>query len=311
MSISKLYKYCALSDEYTLSNLKNDIVHYSIPKFFNDPFDCFCGYNPNTYMEEVLIGILLQEYADMDDELQECLYKIILNKPLDERESVLFSNFMKLKDNCGVDKESFFSNDSETRIRNLYKLLTKNNDDQKFLEVCKKTVFQERMYTAINQTFVITCFCEIHDNPLMWSHYADRHRGICIEYDLNMLPNNHSLLKTLYPVNYSKKRPCLPTGITLDAHSELVINIPTLTREQIVKTLITKSTVWASEKEWRSIDCASNLDNNNLVLPIISKVYLGANISSSDKEEIEKICLIKKIPVVQMKLSCCNYELVT
>ena len=104
MSISKLYKYYALSDGYTLSNLKNNVVHYSTPIFFNDPFDCFCGYNPNSYMEEVLIGILIQEYADMDNELQECLYKIILNKALDEREIALFSNFMKSENSCGVNK---------------------------------------------------------------------------------------------------------------------------------------------------------------------------------------------------------------
>ncbi len=146
----------------------------------------------------------------------------------------------------------------------------------------------------------------------MWSHYADRHRGICIEYDFNILPNDYYLLKTLYPVNYSKKRPCLPSGITLDSHNELVINIPTLTKYQIVKILTTKSTVWASEREWRSIDCVSNLDNNNnLVLPIISKVYLGANINIDDKKEIEKICLAKKIPIVQMKLSYYKYELGT
>ncbi len=144
MSIEKLYKYCALNNEHTLNNLKNDIVHYSTPKFFNDPFDCFCGYNPNKYIEEILIGILIQEYADIDDELQECLYKIILNKPLDERETVLFSNFMKLENNCGINKETFFSNNPEIRISNLYRLLTKNNDDQKFMKVCKKTVFQEK-----------------------------------------------------------------------------------------------------------------------------------------------------------------------
>jgi hypothetical protein len=38
----------------------------------------------------------------------------------------------------------------------------------------------------------------------MWSHYADHHRGFCIEYDLESLgDSNHFFRKNLYPVLYS------------------------------------------------------------------------------------------------------------
>ena len=30
----------------------------------------------------------------------------------------------------------------------------------------------------------VLCFCEEWHNPLMWSHYADKHRGICLGFDV-------------------------------------------------------------------------------------------------------------------------------
>jgi hypothetical protein len=36
----------------------------------------------------------------------------------------------------------------------------------------------------IHQTIGILCFCPSWENPLMWSHYADKHRGICLGFDM-------------------------------------------------------------------------------------------------------------------------------
>jgi hypothetical protein len=29
----------------------------------------------------------------------------------------------------------------------------------------------------------ITCFCKVRDDILMWAHYADKHKGLCFEFD--------------------------------------------------------------------------------------------------------------------------------
>ena len=31
----------------------------------------------------------------------------------------------------------------------------------------------------------ILCFCENWKNPLLWSHYADKHKGICLEFEVS------------------------------------------------------------------------------------------------------------------------------
>ena len=35
------------------------------------------------------------------------------------------------------------------------------------------------------EQFGISCFTTKHDNFLMWSHYADNHRGVCLEFDFS------------------------------------------------------------------------------------------------------------------------------
>jgi hypothetical protein len=52
------------------------------------------------------------------------------------------------------------------------------------------------------------------DSPLMWSHYADQHRGVCVEYDVSELTSTD-----LHEVSYGTSRRVLASqirGWTLD-----------------------------------------------------------------------------------------------
>ncbi|MBW4891470.1 DUF2971 domain-containing protein [Mucilaginibacter sp. HMF5004] len=50
----------------------------------------------------------------------------------------------------------------------------------------------------------ICCFSEIQDNLLMWAHYSNCHKGVCIEFDVEKLKTIHQELKR---VNYQKLMP--------------------------------------------------------------------------------------------------------
>jgi Protein of unknown function (DUF2971) len=41
----------------------------------------------------------------------------------------------------------------------------------------------------------VACFSNTNNNVLLWSHYANKHRGICIEYDLEKVVEEH-----MYPM---------------------------------------------------------------------------------------------------------------
>jgi len=49
---------------------------------------------------------------------------------------------------------------------------------------------QENSCNRSSDWWAVTCFSERRDSCLMWSHYADRHRGIVIEFDSQHLPFN-------------------------------------------------------------------------------------------------------------------------
>ncbi len=76
--------------------------------------------------------------------------------------------------------------------------------------------------------FGMLCFSAGWDSPLLWSHYADRHRGICLGFDIG---DDH-----VTPVKYVKTR----TPIR-----------PPFTEETMRRLLFTKYSGWSYEVEWR------------------------------------------------------------
>lgn len=49
----------------------------------------------------------------------------------------------------------------------------------------------------------VACFSRSHDNILMWSHYADGHSGICVEFESDECP----ILNCVRKVDYSENCP--------------------------------------------------------------------------------------------------------
>jgi len=89
----------------------------------------------------------------------------------------------------------------------------------------------------------VFCLSETHDNLLMWSHYAQNHTGAVIK--LLSLPEVDSPVIVAQPVRYTTQMPRLTFAALMDfdkARKEIIENIT-----------LTKSEVWAYEKEWRII----------------------------------------------------------
>ena len=45
--------------------------------------------------------------------------------------------------------------------------------------------FQSQLKPDLNQTFGILCFSRNWTNPVLWSHYAEKHRGLCLGFDVS------------------------------------------------------------------------------------------------------------------------------
>ena len=159
----------------------------------------------------------------------------------------------------------------------------------------------------LRNTTGVSCLTEADDSLLMWAHYANNHRGICVEYDLMEI--NSVLNFTAIPVVYSKERSCFnffdPSSIEKD------------TLKLFIHSLTSKSPEWDYEKEWRIIrDKAAcsfhwNADKKGALLDMIQprSITLGCMAQPEYEQEIKKYCSSNGINLYKMEKDITQYKL--
>lgn len=151
----------------------------------------------------------------------------------------------------------------------------------------------------------VACLSENYDTVLMWSHYANNHKGICVEYKL--LDFNKNLHFTPIPVIYSNKKNTL---------NRLRFNyIEYDIMSFFIKSLVCKGESWKYENEWRIIRedkaCDEQWDDKNhgalldSVQPV--SVILGCNADSKFEEDIKGMCKSQEIRVYKMVKGTSDY----
>ena len=140
--------------------------------------------------------------------------------------------------------------------------------------------FEDSEWKAMREAKKKVRICSLSktcDNALMWTHYANEHKGCCLELEI---PN--TTWKEL-EVKYETAMPKLYTGIDLDEAIETVFGI--------------KSDFWSYENEVRYVKivpCTVNEKPFKADMPIrIKRIILGIRVSKESKERIERI--VRKI----------------
>ena len=111
----------------------------------------------------------------------------------------------------------------------------------------------------------ICSFSSTYKPILLWSHYANQHRGIAIEVEVNT--QNHP---NLHKVNY------VPTIPELNFDQD-----PNPTPLQV---LTHKVDIWSYEQEYRFI-----AEENSLQLNNITGIYFGIRVRNNPKQRIREI----------------------
>ena len=153
--------------------------------------------------------------------------------------------------------------------------------------------FNDKIFNLIDEKFGVASLTSSNNNPSMWSHYADKHKGICIEYDFsNILDSSNNYSMFLYPVSYQSVR------VTLDENILDKVDLKDIEKQGkddliqlFLKGLFTKHDSWKYESEWRSITLLKISDNEarNIKVPKISALYLGNKMETRMKDQISKI----------------------
>lgn len=90
-------------------------------------------------------------------------------------------------------------------------------------------------YQSFVTTVGIYCLSEKNDDLLMWSHYSDSHRGLCLQFDAS---TEKTIFWEAFKVSYQEDYP--------------VVNIMNMDKsEEFRKAILTKSGHWSYEEERR------------------------------------------------------------
>lgn len=174
------------------------------------------------------------------------------------------------------------------------------------------SIIQERLKSSSfksHQNVGVLSFSEEETNILMWGHYADSHKGICIGFDSSELSFTFKEMPLLPErVNYPEDNE-YPKWNPIDIYKKG--SSISMSEEMIDQIYFTKSLDWIYEKEWRIIFPESGNTSQSINPNAIVSVHLGCEITESHKETIIKWSLLRKRKpkVYQMNKDKTSYSL--
>lgn len=167
------------------------------------------------------------------------------------------------------------------------------------------------MYDHIDKHFGITCFSKKSDIALMWSHYANKHKGFVIEYDLsNLAVEDAEKLSFMLPVKYDNKRPKLDV-YSLQKFKDLTGNpeVMDFAVNTLFEILFVKAKEWNYEKEIRVITYISDESDRRVGFNYIKSIILGVNSSENVTELLSNLCREKGYDLLKYELHEDEYKL--
>lgn len=222
-----LYKYCTIN-RHTLNMILFNEAYFSLPKDFNDPFDC--------------------------NIIPELIYT-------PEEQKKFIAKFKEER------------NGTEEKCLNLFKK-TKETFEQEF----------RGTYENIRKKLRIFCLSAVNNNVMMYSHYADKHRGICLEFSVIKDP----FFEVMDYVRYENK---IPIFHPFSEDMNLIL------KELPIIEVLTKSCSWCYEEEWRIMKPGPNPDIHKFPSNILTSIIFGYRTQPTERLLIEKIIKDRAITV--------------
>lgn len=263
---TSLYRFMRLN-EYSIASVKNATFWLASIDSLNDPYESSLLFRKGDYFRSILCSNSFIESFHKNYNWQ--LSDAEINKVLESTDP-----YQTFREVCrshgwvvGATEQEFYKDENE-------------ND-------WKKNV------ATVRQISKICSFTERFDSVLMWSHYAEQHKGICVEYDFL----NSKDWDYLEPVYYSDKLFNLSARNSLNTNQLLAAS--------------TKSKDWEYEKEWRVI--ATTREPMTYVKgPVPKTVLIGTRYTENDSTfqyGLEKEVKKQGIPIKQVKLHPTEYRM--
>lgn len=137
------------------------------------------------------------------------------------------------------------------------------------------------------QLLGIFCFAENYRNMLMWSHYGESHKGVCVEFNVKLGLRTLGLCRK---VDYGGVMP------TLD--------YPELDGKELLLPLFGKSEPWSYEQEWRLVIPSGAHQHIDFPPQAVTSVIYGCAVTDVTKDLVSKLLEERKLaglPAVSVK----------
>jgi len=285
-----LFKY--VTADTALKILTNKTLKWSLPELFNDPFE---------FRSPFEFGFELEQ----------------LEEPFLQQASILITQ----RD----DPNLFEGNPVADVIRKARAERVGAGDSAKIQELLRPAFPQyvdhlkqglksdRNTWLERKKTYRVLCFSAVRDNILMWSHYADEHKGAVLEFQPKIEFATEMLGARL--VEYSKE---FPVAVSFEQFLLYITGQGPKPHapDAFVKSVYTKSSDWSYENEWRILNKQRDEDQGSFSYRAfhpqeLAAIYFGCRMPESCKNRIRDAVSSwgSHISFFQMRVERIRYEL--
>ncbi len=195
-----------------IGEIKNGYINWQFGKC---PVTLFKYVNFDTLIKILENNSILIHHPSEFNDPFDCNYRVRIKKNKKEIEQYLLNTNIYKQGN--ILKEVL-----DLKVEDIYIRFPE------FDERSNKTIQEFHSNTGVS------CFTTDNKNLLMWAHYADKHNGACLTFDVT---KDMVLFNATHKVEYVKKYP--------------ILNYFEIPDEILMKTINTKHEIWKYEQEYR------------------------------------------------------------
>lgn len=232
------------------------------------------------------------------------------NKEYEEIIDKMLENDFFIKTKCDIGNNSLY-NYTSININTIKSILNEQlwlSHTNSFNDPVDPSIKQFKKYKEdynyLLDSIKVGCLTTKKDNTLMWSHYADKHRGICIEYDIGKIYEKDNLIinKVNYhmPIITNKVNYSMPIITNKSIADNEILEIDNINR--LIELFYTKSEEWKYKKEYRILYYDKERKKDGILIDCpIKSICFGTETSEDDKNLIYEIVKNKKGNQIEFK----------
>lgn len=224
----KVYRYRNFG-ELTMNALCLDELYFAAPSTFNDPMDCQPTVIADTNKSELKAILKELIIRRVKADTLASLKRAKLDGENAHRHSDKLAQKLATKELADI---AYYATDPDYQEHNI-------SEEEAEIWLLTSSI-QTELLQQYNKG--VCCFSSKPDSSLLWSHYGDQHRGLCIGYSLNRNPK-----PVLHKVIYDDNRN-VQTSLIAKA---LLQNDTAAKNELDNSVLLRKASPWKYESEWR------------------------------------------------------------